>query len=154
MPECNVLNIGILRNRKIKAPSNYYFKLDVNRKKEQVIIKIYDQNHKLVDYDCRWSFQILKEKLERKISLLAFIKAERKWNKIERAVYFRYNQISVYKLKSFDEFINLLEIGKIKVIFNIGIYKTGRKKGKIHDHGTSFAIKYYNLHYLFDKIKI
>lgn len=154
LPECNVLNVGVLRNRKTKTKSNYYFKLDVDRKKEEVMLKIYDQNHELVDSNCKWSFQLLKEKLERKVSILAFINAERKWNRIERAVYFRYNHLFVYKLKSFEQFISLLEKGMIKIIFNIGVYKSGRKKGQIHDHGTSFAIKHYNINYLFDKITI
>lgn len=152
MPNYKVLNVGVLGNRKTKIPSGYYFKLTINRKTEQVILNVYDQNQALVDYDCAWSFQMLKEKLERKLSLMAFIKAERKWNELERAVYFKYNEVKFFKLKSFDYFVKLLENGKIKITFKIGVYKSGNKKGQIYDHGTSFTIKEANLCYLFEQI--
>ena len=152
LPNYNVLNIGVLGNRKTKIPSNYYFKLVVNWKEKKVILNIYDKNEALIDTKCSWSFELLQEKLERKLSTLAYIKAERKWNSQERVVYFKYTEVNFYKLKSFDQFIKLLEIGKIKIIFKIGIYKTGKRKGQIHDHGTSFSIKDCNLQFLFDKI--
>ena len=43
-------------------------------------------------------------------------------------------------------------MGKIRIMFKIGIYKTGPKKGNIYDHGTSFAIKDYNLKDLFIRL--
>ena len=152
LPSHKVLNIGSLANRKTKLPSGYYFKLSVNRKKEQIILNIYNQNQVLINDDCAWSFKMLKDKLERKLSLLAFVKAERKWDEIERKIYFKYNEAKFYKLKSFERFVDLLETGRIKIIFKIGVYKKGKKQGQIYDHGTSFAIKYYNLHNLFDEL--
>lgn len=153
LPNYKVLNIGVLGNRKTKLPSNYYFKLSVDWTRKNVILNIYDKNLKLIDNKCAWSFQMLKEKLERKLSTLAYIKAERKWDQIERAVYFKYTEITFYKLKSFEQFIKLIENGRIKILFKIGIYKSGKRKGQIHDHGTSFSIKDCNLQYLFNKIQ-
>lgn len=151
-PEYKVLNVSVLGNRKTKLPSGYYFKLSVNWKTKQLVLNVYNQNQSLIDCDCSWSFDMLKEKIERKLSSLAFIKAERKWNEIEKAVYFKYNEVNFYKLKSFNRFVSLLEMGKIRVMFKIGIYKKGPKKGKIYDHGTSFAIKDCNLEDLFIRL--
>ena len=152
LPEYNVLNVGVFGNRKTKLPSGYYFKLSIDYKTEQVILNVYDNKQRLINNDCKWSFDLLKEKLERKLSMLAFIKAERKWDEFERKVYFKYHDVHFYKLRSFESFINLLEIGKIKITFKIGIYKHGKKIGKIYDHGTSFSIKDYNLKYLFSDV--
>lgn len=152
LPEYKALNISILGNRKTKLPSGYYFKLSVNWKTEQVILNVYNKNQALIDCDCAWSFSMLKEKIERKLSMLAFIKAERKWNETEKAVYFKYNEVNFYELKPFERFISLLEMGKIRIMFKIGVYKTGPKKGNIYDHGTSFAIKDCNLENLFTRL--
>jgi len=152
MPDYKILNVGVLGNRKTKIPSGYYFKLTVNRKKEQIILNVYNQNQKLIDSNCAWSFQMIKEKLERKLSVMAFIRAERKWNALEQSVYFKYHEIKLFSLKSFDYFISALEMGKIKIIFKIGVYKNGPKKGQIYDHGTGFTVKENNLQYIFKQI--
>lgn len=152
MPEYNVLNVSTVGNRKTRLPSNYYFRLNVDRKNRKVVLNVYDKNKELIDTDTSWSFEILKEKLERKLQLLAIVKAERKWDSSTREVYFRYNQVKFYKLKSFEDFINLIEIGRIRISFKIGVYKTGRKKGQIYDHGTGFTIQEFNIENLFKRI--
>ena len=69
-------------------------------------------------------------------------------------VYFKYSNITFYKIKDFETFINLIETGYIEVGFTIGVYKIGEKKGKINNHGTRFCIKTKNLEKLFTKITI
>lgn len=152
MPEYNVLNVYATGNRKTKIPSNYYLKLNVDRKNKKVILNVYDKNKELIDTNTAWSFEILKEKIERKLQLLAIVKAERKWDPITKDVFFKYNQVKFYQLKSFEAFIGLIEIGLIRVVFKIGVYKEGRKKGQIYDHGTGFTIQEFNIENLFKKI--
>lgn len=68
--------------------------------------------------------------------------------------YFKYISISFYQLKGFDEFINLLEKGIVRVTFKISIFKNGLRKGEMHDHGTGFDISEKDFVKLFDKINL
>ena len=60
--------------------------------------------------------------------------------------------MTIYKLKGFQTFLQLIEEGVISIVFNIGIYKTDDKYGRIYDHGTSFKINTENIYKLFEKI--
>ncbi len=149
LPQFKVFNISVYGNAKIKL-NNHYFKLYVNWKEKKVILRIYDKNLKIVDELTSWSFEILQEKLERKLKKLAFIHAERKFS--HNKVYFKYTDIKFYQLSSFERFLKLIELGMIHVTFRIGVYTTKRKWGDIHDHGTSFSINEQDLERLFDRI--
>ena len=96
-----------------------------------------------------WTFDLLKEKLYRKLKNMAFVSAMRKIENDKE--YFKYYKLEIYKLKSFDTFINLLKAGIIRVTFKIGVFRSGDKKGKIHDHGTGFDIEEKNLYKLYDQ---
>ena len=60
--------------------------------------------------------------------------------------------MDIYKLKNFDTFINLIDLGVIEITFKIGVHKSGSKLGKVYDHGTDFSIKASNIELLYDKI--
>lgn len=151
-PQFNIFNMDIYSFKYNKSTSNYIFKLDVDLDKKQVILKVFDSKFNLIDDKTRWSFELLKEKLERKLSYLAFIKVEKLF--LHNEVFFKYNQIEFYKLIDFDTFIKLLKKGNIKLTFRIGIYKDSRKLGNLYDHGSSFNIKTKNLEKLFQKVSI
>ena len=61
--------------------------------------------------------------------------------------------MKIYKLKDFETFINLIEKGIIRISLKIGVFRTGKRVGKIHDHGTSFCIEENNLDKLYDLIE-
>lgn len=84
------------------------------------------------------------------MSYLAIIKADKKIHMNE--VYYKYNSISIYKLKNYNLFFKLLREAKIKIQFRIGIFKNGPRIGTLHDHGTLFAIKEKYLQELYNKI--
>ena len=52
----------------------------------------------------------------------------------------------------FTLFLKLIDDGKISITFRIGVFKSGKRKGQIHDHGTEFGIDEINLQLLFDEI--
>ncbi len=133
-----------------KISSHYLFKIKVNYEKQKVKLVILDLNYKLVYDGISWSFDMLKEKLYRKMEYLAIVSADRTYE--AKQVYFKYEKINFYKLKSFNTFINLINNGLISIIFTIGTYKNGRHKGEIHDHGTQFAIKEKDITKLYDEI--
>jgi len=129
----------------------FLFKLDVDYDKERVYLNISDKNMVFLERKSYWEFSTLKEKLERKFKYLAFIKA---WPKLVKEVeYYKYYDIEFYQLKTFKEFLKLLEDGTIRVSLKIGMFHSGKRKGEIHDRGTSFEIQELDLEKLFDVIK-
>ena len=128
----------------------HQYKLNVNKDEKRIYLNIYDKKGNLIDTDTYWSFDMLEEKLKRKLTTLAYVKAlKRTKNKEE---YFKYISITFYQLKSFETFINLIEDGTIIINFNVGIFKKGDKIGEIYDHGTGIRIDNKDLDKLFDII--
>ena len=130
-----------------KLGRHYAYQLEVNYQDEKVYLCIYDGDI-LIDKTTYWTFSLLKEKLERKVSYLAFIRADQKVIKDKK--YFRYFTMEIYHLKSFEIFLKAIEKGYIVVTFTIGVFREGKRKGEIHDHGTAFRIDHKNFRKIFD----
>lgn len=129
----------------------YKYKLIVDREEERVYLCIYNHRGKLIEKNSYWDFSILKEKLERKLSYLAYITVDRK--NVQGQYYFKYTDIHFYKLKNFSMFLNLLEEGKIIVCFNVGVFRTGKRMGQIRNHGIRFNIAEENMTILFSLLE-
>ena len=127
-------------------------KLVVNRNKKKLELIVVDNKGKKINIDTSWSFESLYERINLKLKYLALIKADSK--KINGDEYFYYNQINFYKIKDFDNFINLLEQGYITVTFKISVFKKGKRLGQVHDHGTGFSINEEHVTKLYDEIDI
>lgn len=138
--------------RKLFIGKTYKFMLHVDRKKEKIFLNVYDESGNMIDDETSWSFDLLKTKLERKFKLLAVITADYKY--IDDYPYYKYSTINFYKLKSFENFIELIETGKIFVSFNVGTYLKSYRAGQIYDHGTEFTIYKDQILRLFDKIEV
>jgi len=93
---------------------------------------------KVVDDRARWSFQSIKNIIEKKLKYIAYISA--KVEKKEDIEYFMYENMVVLTGLTFEKFIELLKEGVIMFDIRIGAYKTGKNKGKNHDHGSGFRI--------------
>ena len=143
-----VINNSIFANCLNWIGSKFIFKLQVDRKAEKVYLYIFDSAGKLLEKNVYWSFETLQAKLHGKVNMLAFISALRKFYKGNE--FFKYHKMSLYKLKSFDLFIDLLERGIIRVTFKLGVIRSGERIGMIHDHGTGFEIRQDDLHLLYD----
>ena len=148
-PNFNVFYANISTKAR-HAGKNFKFKLLIDRKNQKIRVIAIDRDWKSYDTKVSWSFDFLKEKLERKLKYLAIIKANCK--NYNGKQYFHYNQINFYMLKDFNTFINLIENGMIKTTFMIGVYKTGVKKGQMNSHGVGFDIAESNLEKLFINI--
>lgn len=145
-----VLNNSVYGDKKNKIGLNFYFKLCVDRENNKIYLEIYDKNKNLIEKNVYWDFDIIKQKLYIKLKVLALIKS---YNKvINDKEYFKYNEIKIYELKSFDVFINLIEKGFVRINFKLNINTSENKFGKIHDHGTSFDILEEDLEKLYNRI--
>lgn len=134
----NKLNFGGIK---------FQYKLNVDRENQKVYLCIYNKNGRLLEQEAYWSFDYLKEKLMNKLKLLAIVNV---WpQKIENWNYFNYYKINFYVLKTFNDFITLIENGKIVLRIKIDIYYDDNNYGKMYDHGCSFSIAEENIEELF-----
>jgi hypothetical protein len=129
--------------------ANRFFKLRVDRKNKLVWLEVFEKR-KLYEAKIFWTFDELKQRLELKLKYLCFIRLDKKFQQNKKFVKLR--TAALFRLKGFDEFITLLESGKIFLNIKIGVYKSGKRLGQTYNHGSSFNICESNLNLLFDKI--
>ena len=148
--DINVLQSSVRGTEFNKVGLFYFFSLRIDRKRERIILNIYGQDKKLISEDIYWDFDTLEEKLKRKVSKLAIVDVRTYYS--GGKYYFLYDRIRLYHLKSFDIFVDMIEKGIVYITFGVGIVKSGKYKGKLRDHGTSFMIQKNNLDKLFKRI--
>lgn len=142
------LNVDVFCNILNKVGLFYYFELKVKKEEERIYLYVYDVHQNLIDDMTYWDFDILKEKLYRKLQVLALVKA---WpNRIGGCEYFKYYKMNIYILKDFDSFIDSIEKGLIKIILKIGSHHDEKRYGQVYSHGISFCIKEEDLLNLYD----
>lgn len=96
-----------------------------------------------------WDIDSLKKGFS-KIRSVAYIRANRKY--IDGVEHFKYTELSLLYGVSFEKFLRCINNGTIKIDFRIGQYKSGKRIGMIHDHGTGFRISKKNLPKLYEKV--
>ena len=147
-----ILNF-VLYGEFLKSINNEYSaKLRIDYKNKKVIMEVYNKDNELIDNLSSWSFELLEEKLCRKLNCVCLVEGDKKFS--HNVLYVRYDKYKFYKLKKFSNFIRLLKRGQIRISFTLGVYKSGSKSGKMHDHGTQFSIRKENIKLLFDEIEL
>ena len=115
------------------------FRIHVDRNDERLVIQAKDLHIGTITDVAYWTYNDVKDCLNKKLKGLFFVSAD---SKIENGKeYFHYTKAEIYLNPSFDDFLNLIDNGKVMIDIRIGSYKSGRNKGKAHDHGTGFRIK-------------
>lgn len=129
----------------------HYFKLCVDKDNKKLILNIYNYKQELIDNITYWDFDILEEKLYRKLKILALVKA---WNTYKDGIeFFKYYWMNVYKLKNFDAFIDAIVNGKVCVSLRIGSFHDEKRYGQVSNHGVGFVIKEEDLFDIYDAYK-
>ena len=124
--------------------------ISVNYENKKVELLVYNHRNENTNIGISWSFDYIKERLLLKLKYLAFIKTSSCI--ICGEGYYHYHKMDIYKLKDFDTFINLIDLGIIEITFKVGVHKSGSKIGKVYDHGTDFSVNPTNIELLYDKI--
>lgn len=136
-----VNNIGI----------NYKYKLKVDRNERKVYLCILDRYLNLVEKKVCWSFDYLEERITNKLRYLAIVNT---WtNDIDKWPHFKYYKMDIYKLISFDKFLDLIDSGVIYMKLLMGVHLDEKRYGQTYDHGTGFVIGFQNISKLFIKIE-
>lgn len=128
-----------------------HFNLYVDKNQQKIVFQVYNNKNELIDNSSFWTYDLLKEKLIRKLKYLAVIDVITKQE--NGKTLYKYGSTSFYRLKSFETFIELVEKGLIRVTFTIGVFKKGKRFGEVHNHGTGFSIQTNKISELFEKIK-
>lgn len=92
---------------------------------------------------------VLKSKSDKVLLVLAETEGERK-SKEER---FRFAEAYLLSDLNIDKFKKAIQDDKLKVDIRIGVYRSGKLKGRYHDHGTGFRINKRDFLYLYDQYK-
>lgn len=122
-------------------------RLIIDRKKEKIYILAVHSNGKIIEKRTFWSFETLRNIVNRKIALMYLVTYHTRYLFNNKICFF--DDIFVLRLKSFEEFLNLLETGAIFIYIKCGVYSYGPKEGLPYDHGTAFQIKKNMLHSIF-----
>lgn len=89
---------------------------------------------------------VLKAKLDKILLAFAETKGERK-TKNEK---FHFTEAYLLSNININKFKSAVESDKLKIDIRIGAYRSGKNKGKYHDHGTGFRINKRDFLHLFD----
>ena len=131
----------------------YGFIIINDKVNKRVVIEVRNLQSNQVDRSAYWTYEELDTCLNTKLKALFFVYADSKIEKGEE--YFHYTKAKIYLKSSLSKLLQLIDDGKLMVDIRIGSYKSGKTKGKPHDHGTGFRIKPVDLDSLYEeKIEI
>jgi len=138
-PEIKVLHTSLFTTHYNTHKGGYNFKLEIDYENEAIKLLVQDKvSQEIVDDRAKWSFQAIKNIIEKKLKYIAYISAEAET--IDGEEKFTYKNMVILTGMNFEKFIELLKEGVIMFDIRIGAYKTGKNKGKNHDHGSGFRI--------------
>lgn len=145
-----VFNQSMYCNKYTKTSDRNLFYLFLNKDEKQIILYHLDNITSKKEIVTSWSFDLLEEKLLRKLRYLLFVKARKRLEHNE--LFYKFTTYTFFKLTDSNTFFDLLQKGKIRITFHIGVFFSGKRYGQIHDHGTSFEIKESDLKLLFQEL--
>lgn len=144
--EQNILHTSVTSNKlQFNAKSNRYFKVINNPKTRSLLLEVYNSSKELIQesFVAEWSYEVLEKALVTKLKTLAVIEADT--ITVNKEKYYSYNAIQIVHGLTLKQLLAALDAQKLIVDLRLGVYKSGPKKGKTHDHGTGFRMKFNDL---------
>lgn len=141
----NILHATVSGNKITNSSEYAYnFKINVNRTEERIELEVYDADGILVDNSVFWKFSVIGTAIKKKLKYIGIVSADSRINS-EGVKQYNYREITLIEGLTVEGLVGALETGDLKVDVRVGIYRTGKKIGKTHDHGTAFRISLSNL---------
>ena len=139
-PSISILHTTFSAIRFNTSKGGFGFLLDIDYKKRKIFIRVKNLKTGKIDksIEAFYPFENLIKKLENKCKYIIFISAEHK--KIDGKEFFKFNKAILLSGLTFDKFLAFIEKGFIKYDFRLGIFRSGRNRGKKHDHGSGFRV--------------
>ena len=151
-PDKNVIHTSFFGNKISHYKDNYGFKLESNDADKKLYLNVYDSDKNKIDTEIYWTYDKLEEIMETKIKNIGFVQAKTK--KENNTESFKYEKLTVLMNPNINKFIESINDGTIQFDIRIGTYRSGKNKGKPHDHGSGFRISKNKFHKLFDIVEV
>jgi len=141
-----VLNTTIRGDYANTHRGGHSFKLEVDRFNEKIYLIVRDTyTNNVIDNNIYWDFSVIKNALDKKIRKIAVMYGDEMIK--DYSNYVKFTDMVLIEGLTLDKMIEALENGDLKLDIRIGVYNSGKKYGKTHDHGSAFRI---NLNKLLD----
>lgn len=140
-PEMKKIHTSMFANKANTFAGKYAFKLINDKNEKCIYLAVYSmKTNQMIDCECGYTYDDLKEVLNKKLKNLFYVTADTKKDN-SNTEYFFFKRADIYEKPSFERFLSLLENGLIMYDIRIGSYMSGVNYGKAHDHGSGFRIK-------------
>lgn len=97
-----------------------------------------------------WPISIFDDVLKIKSNKILLVFAETKGERKTKNEKFHFTEAYLLSNLNINKFKSAVEKDKLKIDIRIGVYRSGKNKGKYHDHGTGFRINKKDFLHLFD----
>lgn len=140
-----ILHTSVSSKLQFNAKSNHYFQIVNDKAQRSLKLCVYTSNKTLIKdaFTAQWSYEVLEKSLNKKLKTLAIIMSSTKHHNGQ--TYYSYDAIKVVRNLSLSQLLTALSDNKLIIDLRLGVYHSGKNKGKTHDHGTGFRIKYDDL---------
>jgi hypothetical protein len=148
-----IIHTSFFGNRVNNYKGQYGFKLKSNNIDKKLYLKIYNNQGVEIDLEKEiyWTYDVLNNILQDKVHNIGFVEADRK--KENGKEYFKFSKLTLLLKPSLKKFIENINNGTIQFDIRIGVYRSGKNKGKSHDHGSGFRISKKDFFKLYDIVE-
>lgn len=140
-----VLNTTIGGNKFNTHRGGHRFKVEIDRSSNKMWLVIENMlTDEIVDdkthgKNIHWDFSVLSLALEKKLKKIAIVYGEEKNENGKHFV--KYTKMLLLQDLALEKMLTAIESGELMIDIRLGVYASGKNKGKTHDHGTAFRIK-------------
>ncbi len=140
-----VLNTTVAGNKFNTHRGEHRFKIKVDRDTQKMWLLVENSNTNEVLEDethgkkVNWDFSALTTALKNKLKKIAIVYGEEKDENGKH--YVKYTKMVIVSELSLEKLLRAIEKGDLTIDLRLGVYASGKKQGKHHDHGTAYRIK-------------
>lgn len=148
-----IIHTSFFGNKINNYKGQYGFKLEANNIDRKLYLKVYDKYSIEIDLEKEiyWTYDVLNNILQDKIHNIGFVEADRKIENGQE--YFKFSKLTLLLRPSLNKFIENINNGTIQFDIRIGVYRSGKNRGKSHDHGSGFRISKKDFFKLYDIVE-
>lgn len=149
-PSLKVFRTSIYAHRWTTVYGTYKYKVEIDNNEKKMFLLRADLNNEIIDKSVSWNFSTIANGVK-KLANTFFVNAE--VEERNDGIYYHFTDgIALTDYKGDEKFFDLLIDGTIRYDNRLGIYRTGDKKGNLHNHGGGFRINPKNISMLFENI--
>lgn len=135
-PQHKCFRTSLYANRWSIVYKKYKMKVNNDSENKRISLVLADLNENIIDGNVYWTYKNISEGVK-KLKNTFFVNYELK--KKKNQYFYKYtNAIVLLDYVGDQNFLNLLDDGIIRYDNRLGIYRTGDKKGQLHNHGGGF----------------